>query len=187
MFKRLYPWMRWLPLVSKGLLLIWACTPRVPEIDEIDDLRSEMRRLLEAHGAQSNIFMTKALALARKQEDFAKKYPNHPSVPRMLVEAAEIYGTYFGDAQKAVELLRIVDMRFRQKSPVAPKALFYEAFLYETALNDTAKARLYYEYFLQYYPDHELAKDARLSLQNLGKPPEEIIEKILKGQPSPTQ
>lgn len=187
MFKLPYPWMRWLPLVAKGLLLVWACTPRVPEIDEIDDMRSEMRRLLESHGAQSEVFMTKALMLARKQEDFAKKYPNHPSVPRMLVEAAEIYGTYFGDAQKAVQLLRIIDLRFRQKSPVAPKALFYEAFLYETMLNDTAKARQYYEDFLQYYPEHELAKDARLSLQNLGKSPEEVIEKILKGQSAPAQ
>ncbi|MCX7651908.1 MAG: tetratricopeptide repeat protein [Bacteroidia bacterium] len=128
--------------------------------------------------------MTTALELVRKEEAFIRKYPNHPAVPRFLIESAEIYGTYFGDAQKAVELLRQVDQRFRQKSPLAPKALFYEAFLYETMLNDTTRARERYEDFLQYYPDHELAKDARLSLQNLGKSPDELIQQILKGSQS---
>lgn len=175
--------MRYLLLVSKVLVLLWACSPRLPELDEIEHIRKELRRLIETHGAQSSPFMTKALELARKSEDFARKYPNHPSAPRLLVEAAEIYGTYFGDAQKAVTLLRQVDVRFRQKSPVAPKALFYEAFLYETVLGDTAMARRRYEDFLQFYPEHELAKDARTSLQTLGKPPEELIKEIFRTTP----
>lgn len=175
--------MRWLLRVSEVLLVLWACSPRLPEIDEIEKLQKDLRRLIETHGAQSNPFMTKVLELARREEEFVRKYPNHPSTPRFLIEAAEIYGTYFGDAQKAVTLLRQVDQRFRQKSPLAPKALFYEAFLYETMLGDTAIARRRYEDFLQFYPDHELAKDARTSLQTLGKPPEELIQEILRNAP----
>ncbi|MCX7763450.1 MAG: hypothetical protein N2253_00975 [Bacteroidia bacterium] len=176
--------MRWLLLVSKVAFLTIACEPRLPELDEIEELQKNLRILSEKQGANSSAFMTTALELARKEEAFSKKYPNHPSVPGLLIEAAEIYGTHFGDAQKAVSLLRQVDERFRQKSPLAPKALFYEAFLYETMLSDTSKARQRYEDFLRLYPEHELAKDARLSLQNLGKPPEQLLQQILKQPPS---
>ncbi|MCX8111728.1 MAG: hypothetical protein N3E49_00800 [Bacteroidia bacterium] len=174
--------MRWLKLVSEIGLLLVACAPRLPELDEISKLQRDLRVLLEKQGAQSSLFMSTALELARKEEAFAKKYPNHAEVPRLLIEAAEIYGTYFGDASRAVGILRQVDERFRHRSSLAPKALFYEAFLYETALQDTAKARERYEDFLRFYPDHELAKDARRSIETLGKPPEQLIQEILKGR-----
>ncbi|MCS7298151.1 MAG: hypothetical protein RMK19_04880 [Bacteroidia bacterium] len=177
--------MRWLRLAWSSIL-IWGCSPHLPEQDEIEKLRQRVRVLLNTHGSQSSAFMSTALELARVEENFIRRYPNHPEVPCLLIEAAEIYGTYFGDAQKAVTLLREVDRRFRQKSPLAPKALFYEAFLYETMLKDTATARHRYEDFLQFYPDHELAKDARLSLQNLGKPLDKVLEEVLRSH-SPTQ
>lgn len=186
MFKLQWHWRAWLLPFVKGLLLLFACTPHLPELDEIEALQRKVRTLLSTQGAQNSYFMNTALELVRAQEAFVKKYPNHPVVPKLLIESAEIYATYFGDAQKAVELLRQVDVRFRHKSTLAPKALFYEAFLYETVLNDTAIARQRYEDFLQFYPDHDLAKDARLSLQNLGKPPDQLIQEIMSGISSPT-
>ncbi|MEN3041430.1 MAG: tetratricopeptide repeat protein [Bacteroidia bacterium] len=185
MLKGRFLFQSWLTLVSSLITFTIGCSPHLPELDEIDELQKKLRVLLNSQGAQSSVFMTTALELARKEEAFVKKYPNHPVVPKLLIESAEIYGTYFGDAQKAVELLREVDRRFRHKSPLAPKALFYEAFLYETMLNDTAKARQRYEDFLQYYPDHELARDARLSIQNLGRSPSELMQQILKQSQSP--
>jgi len=82
-----------------------------------------------------------------------------------------------------VELLEGIDLHFRQKSPIAPQALFQAAFIYENQLADTAKARETYERFLSYYPDHKLAPDARRSIELLGKSPEKIIEEFLKNQP----
>ena len=172
--------MRWLKLIGCSAFLWVGCEPRLPELDAIREQQKELRKLLNAQGPQSSTFLTAALNLVRAEEAFVAKYPNHPDVPNLLIEAAEIYATYFGDVPKAVQLLRIVDLRFRQKSAYAPRALFYEAFLYENMLSDTATARERYEAFLRYYPDHELAQEARLSLQNLGKSPEQLLREILQ-------
>ncbi len=162
-----------------------ACAPRLPEREQILRLQKELHKRLETHGPSSSAFLETALALVRAEEAFARKYPNHPDVPGFLLEAAEIEATYFGSPARAVELLRQIDLRFRQKSDVAPKALFYEAFVYETLLSDTAQARQRYEDFLRYYPNHELAPQARASLQHLGKTPDQLLEELLRRKPLP--
>ena len=49
------------------------------------------------------------------------------------------------------------------------------AYTYENNLHDLVRAKTLYEEFLQKFPNGELAQDARLSLENLGKTPEEMI------------
>ncbi|MCS7161712.1 MAG: hypothetical protein NZ958_00060 [Bacteroidia bacterium] len=168
--------MRWLLLVGSSLLI--SCTHRLPELEEIQEIREELQKNLRNYGPKSNNFMNSALRLVRAEAAFVRKYPNHREVPRFLLEMAQIEATYFGDVRRAVELLRQIDERFRQRSPIAPQALFYEAFLYETMLADTGTARMRYEAFLRYYPQHELASDARRSLEYLGQPPAEILQRF---------
>ena len=43
-------------------------------------------------------------------------------------------------------------------------------------IKNIVKARAAYQDFLQKYPKSDLANDATLSLQNLGKTPEEIVK-----------
>ncbi|MCS6790718.1 MAG: hypothetical protein NZ580_07045 [Bacteroidia bacterium] len=175
---------RWLPLLLAKSLLVWACSPRLPELDRIEQLQKEMRRTLNTEGPKSGRFLNLALDLVRAEEAFVQKYPNHLEVPHMLLEIAEINATYFDDPRTAVGYLRRIDTQFRKKSPLAPKALFYEAFIYENMLYDTTQARRLYEDFLSHYPEHELADEVRASLANLGKTPEGLLEEILKGSRS---
>jgi outer membrane protein assembly factor BamD (BamD/ComL family) len=49
------------------------------------------------------------------------------------------------------------------------------AYTYENNLHDLVRAKTLYEEFLQKFPNGELAQDAKLSLDNLGKSPEELI------------
>jgi inosine/xanthosine triphosphate pyrophosphatase family protein len=39
-----------------------------------------------------------------------------------------------------------------------------------------------YELFLQKYPDNDFADDARISIENLGKTPEELIKQFEEQQ-----
>lgn len=113
-------WHRWLwNRVAIGLLLV-SCAPRLPELQAIEAKQSELRNLLSTQGSQSAAFMTAALQLVRSIEAFAQKYPNHPRVPELLLEAAELEAVYFDDARRAVELLRRIDQRYRQKTPPRP-------------------------------------------------------------------
>ncbi len=58
--------------------------------------------------------------------------------------------------------------------------MFSIAFSYENNLNDFEQARIYYNQFLQKYPNSDLTEDAKLSIENLGKTDEEFLESINK-------
>ncbi len=59
-----------------------------------------------------------------------------------------------------------------------PYSVFLQAFLYESQMNDTAKAREYYNLFISKYPNHNLVKDAKASINMLGKDLNEIIKEF---------
>lgn len=91
----------------------------------------------------------------------------------------------FKTAQLAISLRRFDEgVKYLQKfrtlykdHPLDPMVLFTLGFTYENHLNDLGKAEKYYQEFLNKYPNHELANDVDLMIQNLGKSPEEIINR----------
>lgn len=62
----------------------------------------------------------------------------------------------------------------------APHALFMQAFVYETELNNLHQAKIKYQEFINKYPNHEFYLDAELSLENLGKSEEELVKEFEK-------
>jgi hypothetical protein len=173
----------WLWLSCLSGLLVFNCQPRLPELKDIEKKQQQVARLQKTEGPTGTNFLEAVFQLARAEENFARKYPNHPQTPAFLLEAAQLYANYLADPRKAVFLLEAIDQRFRHQSPLAPQALFFQAFLYENQLNDTARARETYERFLSYYPNHRLAEQARQAIRLLGKSPEEVIQEFLQKQP----
>ncbi len=174
----LWLWLSWL-----SGLLVSNCQPRLPELKDIERKQRAVARLQKTEGPTSTNFLEAVFQLARAEEGFARKYPNHPQTPAFLKEAAQLYANYLGDPRKAIALLEVIDQRFRRQSPLAPEALLLQAFIYEDQLNDTARARETYERFLSYYPDHRLAEQARQAIKLLGKSPDEILQELLQKQP----
>lgn len=64
--------------------------------------------------------------------------------------------------------------------PKAPQALFMQAFVYETELNNMERAKIKYQEFITKYPNHEFYLDAELSLENLGKSEEDLMKEFEK-------
>jgi len=62
------------------------------------------------------------------------------------------------------------------KNEKAAKSLFMAAFIKANELNQIEGARTDYKTFIEKYPNHELATQARIELDNLGKTPEEILQ-----------
>lgn len=101
-----------------------------------------------------------------------------------------------GDSLAPEYLLKSADLAMNMKKPVAainafniilrdypehknaPYVLFLKAFVYENILNNTEKARAYYQEFLIKFPENEYADDVKISLKNLGKTPEELIREF---------
>lgn len=106
---------------------------------------------------------------------YADKYPDDSTSAEYLFRAAEMTNAIHQPA-KAIQLLeRVIHFQTYSKTPVA---LFLQGFISENDLHDIVKAKDYYEKFLKQYPDHKLAKDVRLTVNNLGKSPEELIKEF---------
>ena len=62
------------------------------------------------------------------------------------------------------------------KNDKAAKALFMAAFIKANELNQLDGARSSYQLFIEKFPNHELAMQAKIELENLGKTPEEMLK-----------
>jgi len=58
----------------------------------------------------------------------------------------------------------------------APVALFMAGFIMNNEMHKLDSARIYFDMFLQKYPQHELAASARFELETLGKDPTEFLK-----------
>ncbi|MGE5424028.1 MAG: tetratricopeptide repeat protein [Syntrophothermus sp.] len=82
---------------------------------------------------------------------------------------------------KAVELFNTFQQNY-PKNPRAPVCMFLTGFIYENQMHDLQKAKEIYLQFLEKYPESIYAKDARSSLDNLGKTPEQMMAEFEQRQ-----
>ncbi|MCB9087706.1 MAG: tetratricopeptide repeat protein [Calditrichae bacterium] len=75
--------------------------------------------------------------------------------------------------EKAVEYFQKVYNDY-PNGLLSSKALFMTGFINANYLQDFEKARESYSLFIEKYPDHELAKDAKFELDLMGKSPDEL-------------
>jgi TolA-binding protein len=106
--------------------------------------------------------------------EFSEKFPEDSRSEEFLYKAAELANS-MGKTAVALDYYHNFCEKY-PKSKKAPYALFLQAFIYENQLKNLDKAKELYNSFLTSYPDHELAKDARFSLNNLGKSEDELIK-----------
>lgn len=114
--------------------------------------------------------------------DFADKYPDDERTPEFLFKAGQNIGAIAAkqnDMQLHKDAISIFEriVANYSKSNFAEEALFMIGFIYENYLNDLDNAKKSYTSFIEKYPNSELVEDARLSIENLGIAPEEIIKK----------
>lgn len=93
--------------------------------------------------------------------------------------AADLYRG-IGDYKRALDMWLLVYKAYERDHPKAPHALFQCAFTYDTVLDRKDLAKTLYTSFLKKYPNHNLAKDAQLSLKNVDKSPEDLIKEFQK-------
>ncbi len=108
---------------------------------------------------------------------YAKYYQNSAKdslAIEMLFKAGEV-SMGIGQGNLAVKYFETITKDHSDFSK-APEAMFLCGFCSETLMADTAKAKLYYEKFIEAYPNHKLAEDAQFSIQNMGMSDEDLIK-----------
>ncbi|HON18838.1 MAG TPA: tetratricopeptide repeat protein [Salinivirgaceae bacterium] len=107
---------------------------------------------------------------------FSETYKTDSAAPVFLYRAAE-NSLYINQPLQSINYLKQIENDYPH-FPNLGNVLFLIGFTYENNLRNIVDARIYYERFIQKFPDHPLAADTKILLQNLGKTPEELIKQF---------
>ncbi len=112
--------------------------------------------------------------------NFANNFKADSLSAEYLFKAADLYRAK-REYQAALEIYDRLQKDYASFKKI-PQTVFLQGFVYENDLRELDNARERYETFLATYANHDLAKDVKFSLDNLGKTPEQIIEEFTKKQ-----
>lgn len=113
-------------------------------------------------------------------QQYSVDYPSDTLGAEYLFKAAD-FCRYLHDPMKSIELYALVYNKYPSLSK-RPYALFLQGFIYENELKNLSAAREKYQQFLDTYPDLPFAKDVRITMNNLGKSPEELVKEFEEKQ-----
>jgi len=165
-------WIKNSLLMLMMVIAIAACTPAIEkDADRIKNTEDELFSSDEGFVDRS-----KALVLVDLYVEYANKYPEDSMAVENLFKGAE-FCLNLGEGQRSIELYERVINDYPDFRKV-PECMFLKGYVYENYLGDLEQARIIYTKFLETYPDNEFADDAAISIQNLGKTPEELIKQF---------
>lgn len=157
---------------------IASCTNPVEEkLNKINDLTTAVY-----DSTKSTINRDKAFELVKEYDNFVKEHKEEKQAADFLFKAGEL-SISLADGISAVKFFNRVYLEYPQYEK-APVSIFMKAFALETILNDKEQAKIAYEEFINKYPNHELAKDAKATLENIDIPLDELIKQFEQKQSS---
>lgn len=169
------------PLIALLLLgfFLPACqSPEQKQLKKIKTLEDEL--FINVTGMIDRV---KASELVDAYEEYSNANPDEELAGEYLFRAGDIcMNTEY--PEKAIEIYTRVFRDFTAYEK-RPESLFLIAYIYETQLLNFEQAELSYRQFLELYPNHELADDAEILLQHLGKSADDLVkefEEKLKAQ-----
>ncbi len=125
-----------------------------------------------------------ALATLDLYSAYANQFPEDSNSVEYLFKAADL-ALGINKAPRSLESLELLIQRYPQ-SLKASSALFMQAFIHETSIQDKEGAKTLFSQFMQKYPDHPLYNSAKASFDqlNAGMSDEELIRMFERKQDS---
>ncbi len=155
-------------------ILLTACGPnRSKELDRIYALEKKISN------ADFMVTPDTAIMLANYYLQFANDFPADSLTPGFLFKASDLT-LNTGRYDTSLYCLRQIVDNYPDYSE-ASTCYFLIGNLFETC-EEYDSAIVAYNEFLKFYPDHPLAQSASFAIQNIGLEPEEMLDKLLRGQ-----
>lgn len=114
------------------------------------------------------------LEMIQAYTDYATAWPKDTISAEYLFKGAEI-AMNLNKSAMAIDYYNRILLSypgFKKR----PYCIFLQAFILENQMNQYDQAKARYQEFISKYPNHILAKDAQASIDNMGKPLEELIK-----------
>ena len=104
---------------------------------------------------------------------YARNHPEDSVTPYYRFRSADILMNTSQPAD-ALEQLDILITRYSGFAKAAD-VLFLKGYIYENQLGELGRAKEVYKRFLEKYPEHSFADDVAVSIEHLGRSPEELV------------
>ena len=155
-------------------IVLVSCNNTRKEMSEQEGLRSELLEKERDLHARTDVDPEAARAMIGKYIEFVNKYPEDSLSSKYLFKAAEI-AMNFEQPNNSITYLTRIEDNYPDYEEYGT-SLFLKAFIYDNYLKSYEKAEQYYNIFLEKYPDHPFAKDAKSSLMFLGISDDDLIK-----------
>lgn len=141
------------------------------------DPKSRIKALEKKIGSENFTLDEKGMKLAdeliKDYIAYADTHKDSPEAPDYIYSAADL-SLNTGKSKEALDLYNQIIYKYPDYAK-APECLFLVGYIYENYFQQYGKAKEIYESFLKKYPNNDFADDARISIENMGKSPEELI------------
>jgi len=156
--------------VLAAIVLLTACNPKQAwKKKAIDD---QEKSVMDA--AKRGKIDTMGLNnLLVAYDAYVAAYPNDTLSANYLFKEADFY-RYMRQPQKSIKIYNTIYNNYPAFIK-RPYSLFLQGFIYENEIRNLDSAKAKYLMFLQVYPNHPIAEDVKLTLESLGKSPEQVI------------
>ncbi len=111
-------------------------------------------------------------------QEYAQRFPNDSLAPEYLFRSADL-AVYLKDFGSAISMYQSIAKKYPAYART-PECLFLTGWVYDEHLKKYDLAKETYEVFIERYPESPFREAAEVSIQHLGKSPEEIMEEIMK-------
>lgn len=152
------------------VVLIFSCAN--PSQEAFDTLSQKEKSFFETHKTKE-LTQEEGEKMIKQYQAFEKQFPQHKELPEIYLKKADIYQGY----KKFLMALKVYE-DFTKKFPQHKKvayASFMKGFVCDQAYNFSKYDRYktyaidFYSKFIQKYPKHPLAKDARGAIKYLNE------------------
>jgi outer membrane protein assembly factor BamD (BamD/ComL family) len=158
-------------MLNKTICLVFAAMMFTACQESKEKLNEKIKLLENEISAEHNPQKRENLLLVYR--DYIANYPKDSMSIEYLFKAGTI-NVSLGKGDEALSDFTNLINRY-PKSAYVPQAYYYIAYVYEDVIFDIVAAKAAYIEFIEKYPDHELATDAKLAIRYLGKSPDEIV------------
>jgi outer membrane protein assembly factor BamD (BamD/ComL family) len=166
-------------IVGVGFLLLFAiaCTSKK---DKLIATINSNEKILFADEMITPKEDSIAKILVADYQQFAKENETDSLAPVYLFKGADV-AKNIGQYKLAIDMWGKICAKY-PTSKQAANSMFFQAFTYQTAINDTAKAKLIFQDFISKYPTNTFVKDAKFSIEQMESKlsDDEIVAKFMR-------
>ncbi len=155
--------------------LLASCSEPAPD-NPVLQLEERYHRLTSGEGTREAIDSTRK-DLITAYVAYVDAHPQDSLAVLYLDWAAMLHSAEPSESLQAIRLFERLIEEYSDSGKAA-EALFMKAYVLNNSLQDYEQARIYYQQFLDQYPDHGLASDARNELEIMGIPIEDIFDSL---------